>query len=129
VEIGWVPWYQSETRNLPDFIKRTKFGVFVQGGHKFYKDTTDTKTIGRARGNFNIDTKKLITIQGLSLGLVGDADGWYDFVNGKTYYKLEGRARVYLSDDLFTDFLIQEGSGAPNFFTGTQYGVGLTILF
>lgn len=129
VEAGWVPWYQSEPRDIPDFIKRTRFGVYLQGGYKFYSDSTGDKKIARAKGSFSIDTKRIITIQGLGIGLVGSADGWYDFFQRRTYHKIIGAARVFLSDVNFVDFEYQNGAGAPNFRQGEQYGLNLKIIF
>jgi hypothetical protein len=145
-ELGWVPWYQAASRNTPDFLKRTKFGIFIQGGYKFAVDTTGKQAVGgeidqskektdnaifRVKGSFGIDTKSLFHFSGVGVGLVGSTDGWYDFLNSEIYYTIQGKLRLYLteSEDKFFDFQYQKGSGAPNFNQGDQYGIGLTVTF
>ncbi len=126
-EVGVVPWYQGNYNVLPEAIKRTKIGVFLQGGRKFYQDADPEKTILRARGSFAIDTKRLVELQGLGIGVTGTADGWYDFLNQQTYYK------VYFSGDVYLDamnkfsFFYQRGVGAPNFYEGDLYGIALKV--
>ena len=142
IEAGWVPWYQNAT-NSP-IIKRTKFGVFLQAGYKFFLDSAGTKAVGgeideseerpdrsiaRAKGSFSIDTKTIATINNLRVGLVGSADVWYDIVNSAVYHRVEGRGRFYLDAEKYIDLIYQKGSGAPNFNSGDQFGVGLTITF
>lgn len=143
-EVGYVPWYQSHSAGIPDWIKRTKFGIFLQGGYKFELDTTGVNKTGgevnnskeeinnpifRAKASFGINTGSLINLNYLKIGLVGLANGWYDLINQEIYYMLEGKVRFYLSDDKFFDFEYQKGSGAPNFNKGDQYGIGLTVTF
>lgn len=145
-EIGWVPWYQAGTRKTPIWLKHTKLGVFIQGGYKFAIDTTGTMAIGgevdqskentdntifRTKGSFGIDTKSLFKFSGVGVGLVGSADGWYDLINSQIYYSLQGKLRLYLTEneDKFFDFHYQKGSGAPNFNEGEQFGIDLTVTF
>lgn len=146
-EIGWVPWYQVAADNgTPNWLKWTKFGVFLQGGYKFKLDTPGRVAIGgeidesmekkdheifRVKGSFGVDTKKLFEIGAVGVGLVGTADGWYDFLNSAIYYTVQGTVRLYLTEnrDKFFDFKYQKGSGAPNFNEGDQYGMGLTVTF
>lgn len=143
-EVGWVPWYQSEVGSAPDILKYSKFGLFLQGGYKFRGDSAATQAYGgnkdqsaekvnnallRTKGSLSIDTKKLVNISGLNMGLVGNADVWYDFVNAKFYHKIEAVGRFYLGDGQFFDLMYSKGSGAPNFNVGDQYGVGLTMTF
>ena len=141
VEVGWIPFYQSYTRPSPDWLKRTRFGVFLQGGYKFAEDTTgvggqensseepNKRGIFRAHGTGALDTEAFITIRGLGVGLVGTADGWADVVNSAFYYKLEGRARIYLTPETYFDFVISKGSGAPLFNEATQGGVSVGVKF
>lgn len=139
-EVGWVPWYQSGGSQL----SQTKFGIFLQSGYKFKIDTTGKTAIGgqkdeseedinsvlfRTKGSFGVNTNTLIKIQDFRVSLVGNADLWYDFINGATYYRIEGAARINLTANNFIDLSYQKGSGAPNFNTGDQFGVGLTIAF
>lgn len=143
-EVGWVPWYQAATRNISPVIKRTKFGLFLQGGYKFYVDSTGRTAKGgeidesleqvksgilRAKGSFGIDTKTLLKINGLDIGLVGSADVWYDFLNSAVYHRIDARGRFFISAENYIDLIYQKGSGAPNFNQGDQYGVGLTVTF
>jgi hypothetical protein len=144
VEAGWVPWYQAAQRQIPYWIKRTKFGVFIQAGYKFYVDSTGNKAIGgqidqsleqyqstifRAKGSFGVDTKSILKVNGLDIGLVGSADLWYDFLNGAIYHRIDARGRFYVSQENYIDLIYQKGSGAPNFNQGDQLGIGLTVTF
>ena len=145
-EIGWVPWYQTVgNKKTPEWLKHTKFGVFLQSGYKFEVDTSQVLVGGeidessenvedvifRAKGSFGIDTETLFELSGVGVGLVGNADGWYDFMNSEIYYTLEAKVRFYLSQqkDKFFDFEYQKGSGAPNFNQGDQFVIGLTVTF
>ena len=145
-EVGWVPWYQSAKRETAQWLKKTKFGVFIQGGYKFEGDSLAVQQVGgemdqsmeavnsgilRAKGSFAINTNSLVTISGVGFGLVGDSHLWYDFLNGETYYSIEGRLRMYLAnnEEKYFDFHYQKGSGAPNFNQGEQYGVSLAVMF
>ncbi|MFM9839501.1 MAG: hypothetical protein ACKVOQ_14625 [Cyclobacteriaceae bacterium] len=146
-EAGWVPWYQTQgNKKTPGWLKHTKFGVFLQGGYKFAIDTTGKTAIGgekdqskektdnaifRTKARIGIDTKSIFELSGVGVGVVGDADGWYDFLNGQVYYTIQGKLRFYLTQDKdkFFDFKYQKGSGAPNFNQGDQYGMGLTVTF
>ena len=145
-EFGWVPWYQAELREAPDFLKRTKIGIFIQGGYKFSVDSTGRYAVGgevdeskeitnntifRAKGSFRIDTKSLFNLGGIGVGLVGTTDGWYDFLNSEVYYSIQAKLRLYLTSnqDQYFDFQYQKGSGAPNFNQGEQFGMALTITF
>jgi hypothetical protein len=143
-EVGWSPWYQAESRAIPDAIKRTKFGIFLQGGYKFLaagsrvapeggqideSQEAPNSTIFRTKGSFGIDTKALLNVNGLAVGLVGNADVWYDFINSAVYHKIDARGRFYITPVNYIDLIYQKGSGAPNFNQGDQYGVGLTVTF
>lgn len=142
-EIGYVPWYQAESRQIPRWLKHSKFGLFVQSGYKFKVDSTGDNSIGgekdqskekldnaifRLKASFSIENKPL-KINYLKVGLLGKADGWYDFLNNEVYYNLLAKFRIFLTDNNYFDFLYQKGSGAPNFNQGSQYGMGLTVVF
>lgn len=144
VEVGYSPFYQSATGNTPAFLKATRIGFYLQGGYKFKTDSAAAiawggkkdeslekvnSALARAKASFSIDSKKLITLQGLNVGVVGNVDVWYDFVNQAVYHRLQGIAKVYLIGDQSIDFSWSKGSGAPNFNSMDQYGVGLTITF
>lgn len=142
LEVGWIPYYQSYGRSSPDWVKKTNFGIFLQGGYKFDKDTTGLiggeideseekkeRGIFRVKGSAGVNTDRLVKIAGFDLGLVGTADGWGDIINSAFYYKLEGRARVYLSSNQYFDMIFSNGSGAPLFNEAFQAGVGLTLKF
>lgn len=143
-EVGWAPFYQSASGGTPGVLRYTQIGFFLQGGYKFKIDSVAILASGgqkdqsleklndylvRAKGSFRIDTKKLLEISGLSIGLVGNFDGWYDIANGKVYHKAEGIARVYLTDRQSIDFNFSNGAGAPNFTTGNQVGLGFRAMF
>jgi hypothetical protein len=147
LEAGWVPWYQTEmNRRTPEVLKHTRFGIFLQGGYKFSVDTTGKTSAGgevdqssekpdkalfRAKGSLAIDTKSILKMSGVSVGLVGNADAWYDMMNKQTYYSVQAKIRFYLSEhkDKYYDLKYQKGSGAPNFNKGDQFGIGLTMMF
>lgn len=147
VEAGWVPWYQTQANHkTPGWLKHTKFGLFVQAGYKFGIDTTGVTTMGgetdqsyeapdhailRTKGSFGIDTQSLFELSGVGVGIAGNADGWYDFLNNRVYYSVQGKIRFYLASDKdrFFDFKYQKGSGSPNFNEGDQFGMGLTLMF
>ncbi len=145
IEIGYVPWYQSPMMyKVPEWLKHTKAGIFLQAGYKFDIDKTNPTGgqtdeskeqlddgILRARANFAIDTKSLFEINGIGVGLVGSSDIWYDFLNSEIYYRIEGSARFFFTQkkDKYFTFKYQKGSGAPNFNQGDQFGMGLTIAF
>ena len=147
IEAGWVPWYQTQgNKRTPKWLKSTKFGIFIQGGYKFGVDNTGITSVGgekdeskekvddpifRAKSSFGINTNSLFELSGVGVGLVGNADAWYDFLNGQVYYTAQGKVRFYLTQnkDKFFDFKYQKGSGAPNFNEGDQYGLGLTVTF
>jgi hypothetical protein len=145
-EVGWVPWYQTGERKIPAILKRTKVGIFIQGGYKFPVDSSWKTAVGgetdqsmevnnhaifRTKGSVGIDTKSLLQFAGVGLALVGTADGWFDLLNNQWYYSLQGKIRLYLTQnkDKYFDLQYQKGSGAPNFNQGTQYGVALTMDF
>ena len=146
IEMGYIPWYYSATAKTPKLLKHTKVGLFLQGGYKFELDANNTNYQGgdedesmetpndpifRTKGSFVIDTKKLIVHKktGWGIGLIGETDGWYDFLNSEVYYRIEGKVRFYLSPKKFFDFKYEKGSGAPNFNQGDQFGLGLTVEF
>jgi hypothetical protein len=143
-EIGWVPFYQSYGRNSPALVKNTRFGVFLQTGYKILVDSTGNTAIGgevdksleepnefilRTHGTFSLDTKSIIKLNGLDIGLVGGADVWYDIANGALYHKLQGIARFYLDDTKYIDFIYSKGSGAPLFNYADQFSAGFTFKF
>lgn len=139
LEVGWVPYYQSYARQSPTWVKRSKFGIFMQTGYKFNIDSTGIggdqfasqekvrRLIARARGILSLDTDAILRIGALNIGLVGSAEGWADIVNSEFYHKLEGRARIYLTPDQYFDVIWSSGSGAPLFNEAQQVGVGFTF--
>lgn len=147
LELGYVPWYQMPTARMPKFLKHTTFGLFLQGGYKFAMDTTGilmgtggntdesaeevSQPILRAKARFGIDTKNLFIDKKKSQGfaIIGTSDTWFDLLNDKIYYRIEGIFRVFLTSEHFFDFTYERGSGAPNFNQGDQFGAGLTLSF
>lgn len=145
-EVGYVPWYQAVFMSkVPVWLKKTKIGIFLQGGYKFNLNITDSvnkfggdadqskentdKGILRTKGSFGINTQELINLRFLKIGLAGDANGWYDILNKTTYFSLEGKLRFFVGKNRYFDFVYQKGSGAPNFNKGDQYGINLTVGF
>jgi hypothetical protein len=140
VEAGWVPWYQSKGSSA--FIKHTKMGLFLQGGYKFYVDSSKGNggqvdessepirgAIFRAKGSFGISSGAIIRVGGFKIGIAGDGDAWYDFMNGEIYHRLSLAGRIFLNSENYFDFGYENGSGAPTFNKGSQWGVGLTVTF
>lgn len=145
IEGGWAPWYYQPTNNVSEFLRHTKFAIFLQGGYKFIVDTANStrkggaldesseqleKGIFRSKLAAELDTKNLLRKKN-SFGLVilGGTNLWYDFVNKEIYYKLYGKARLYMTKSYYFDFIYEKGSGAPNFNQGDQYGVNLGVSF
>src|SRR6185295_13064227 len=71
LEAGWVPWYQAPGVNLPEILKATTIGVFLQAGYKFDIDSTGKPPVGgeinqseerpdkflaRVKGSIDVDT-------------------------------------------------------------------------
>ena len=147
VEIGYVPWYQMPTSKTPQFLRHTTFGLYAQGGYKFFTDSTQRQSnlggnvdksaekinefIFRVKSHFSIDTKQLLvnSTNNRGIALIGTADTWYDLMNSKIYYRIEGKLKVLLTKNYFFDFVYEKGSGAPNFNQGDQFGMGLTVSF
>lgn len=141
LEAGWIPFYQSYGRATPDWLKKTNIGLFLQAGYKVSKSNAGIggqeneslepvhNTIMRVRGNAGIDTKELIKLNGLAIGLIGQADVWYDAINNATYDRVEARGRFYVNATQYIDFIYMHGSGAPLFNDADQFGVGVTLRF
>jgi hypothetical protein len=147
VEVGYVPYYQGQgNNNVSDFLKLTQVSVFLQAGYKNKIDTVNAANITggkideseeqinngllRSKVNITLDTKNFFTGKDKpGLGLIGRATWWYDFLNSKTYYRLEGKLRLYLVKNKYFDFTYEKGSGAPNFNKGEQFGAGLSVTF
>lgn len=142
LEVGWIPYYQSYGRTSPTWIKKTNFGIFLQGGYKFDKDTAgliggevdeslerEKRGIFRVKGSFGVNTDRLVKVAGFDMGIVATADGWGDIVNSEFYHKLEGRIRIFLGANQYLDAVFSSGSGAPLFNEAEQFGVGLTMRF
>ena len=147
LEFGYVPWYQSPgMHRVPAWLKYTKAGVFLQGGYKIGIDNNDRpsegnqadqssevpgKALMRLKTSLSIDTRSLIVLSGIGIGLSGQSDLWYDFLHDEFYYRLQGTTRIYLGSgkDRYFELIYQKGSGAPNFNQGDQFGIGLTLCF
>lgn len=138
-EIGFTPFYQSETSSLPDVLRHSKFGVWLQGGYKFRGDSASTILTGgakdqsaekynngimRLKGSLSVDTKSLVKAQGLNVGLAGNADVWYDVLHSKFYHKLDFIGDFYLNNGSTIRLIYSKGAGAPTFNQNDQYGLG-----
>jgi hypothetical protein len=145
IELGYVPWYQNVI-SLPAPVRKTKLGLFLQSGYKFKVDTNKvsqtTQTGGasdeseedrdgvllRAKGSIGISPRFMFS-KTFGLGIIGDADGWWDFVNALPYYRVAATFRLILSPDKSFDFTYQKGSGAPNFNKGDQFSANITVQY
>ena len=144
VEAGYVPWFQGW---MPQFWKTLFLGAFIQGGYKASvndppidsdasrggnkDDSSETLDSGlwrlKGRGTFSptiiIDQKT-----GAGLGVEGAGDIWYDILNAEIYHSVTATFRVIIGQNRSIDFFYQNGSGAPNFNEGDQFGVKLKIV-
>lgn len=141
-EAGYQPFYQSETNNVGSVLRHTNLGLWIQAGYKFKGDSTATpltggakdessekynSTIVRAKGHFGIDTKDFLKAVNFSMGLVGNADVWYDMINSRFYHKIDAIGRIYLQNGAWIDLVYSKGAGAPTFNSNEQYGVGFKV--
>ncbi|MCB9251168.1 MAG: hypothetical protein H6605_01770 [Flavobacteriales bacterium] len=146
LEYGYVPWYQSpKNKKLPNWIKKTKCGIFLQGGYKTglgqtvdnnggAEDESNEKVnnaLFRAKVNASFDSKRMLRIGGSGIGFKASANLWYDFLNTSIYHNFAGTMRFFLSanSDNSFDLNYSKGSGAPNFNQGEQFGAGITLNF
>ncbi|MGV8879370.1 MAG: hypothetical protein ACOH2A_10095 [Sphingobacteriaceae bacterium] len=145
VEMGYFPWYWQPQSKGPNILKYTKTAIFLQSGYKFRTDSSTNHTGGKTdnsrervdrgilRSKFilELDSKRLLTSKknGTSIGLISATNIWYDLLNSCFYYRLEAKARIYISDQYHADLKYEKGSGAPNFNTGDQFGASLGISF
>lgn len=157
VEIGFVPWLRTGGTFPPrhgqfELGVNPIIGVFLQGGRKFSID--DTQREGAAadesaeerddevlRGKLIVRGKLLILSDsartGVSVGsgqdervwFTPEATVWYDFINGEWYHKVSLVAEIKLRDKTTFEIRYDNGSGAPNFNQGSQFGVGLKLMF
>jgi hypothetical protein len=142
VEAGYIPWYQND-RRIPAQLRRTKVGVFLQGGFKASLidsqiNENDVVRKTESTGNEILRTKMLVGFnptwyfssdRSLGFSLVGNGTAWYDFLNSGFHYRLEGRLRLIFLTNYYLDFGYEKGSGAPNFMTGEQFTANLSIIF
>lgn len=153
-EVGWVPWFKKKPNgNTLNPFRTVRAGIFVQSGYKFRLDSlasicpNDSMNLCngaadesfedpnsfllRSKASLKINTQNLVTMGNVGLGLSGVANGWYDIKNNAWYYQAEAALRMYFNrkNDKYFDIAYQKGSGAPNFNTGGQFGMGLTMAF
>jgi hypothetical protein len=144
VEAGWVPWFQGV---VPGFLKSTFVGLFLQAGYKADVGTSSEPTVPgggnldesdedldsgllRAKGSVKFAPTFTLGAKGeLTLGIVGAASVWYDLAHGATYHRIDAKAKVGLGKDKTFEFGYQDGSGAPNFNEGDQFGAFLVVAF
>jgi len=151
-EVGWVPWYKKKLEaKVSNPFRTLKFGVFIQTGYKFNliedslqmviceMDSTlntcdhskEDSLLLRTKASLKINTNNLVDFGNGGLGLSGLANGWYDIKNKVLYYRVQASLRFYFNrkNDKYFDISYEKGSGAPNFNTGSQFGMGLTVAF
>jgi hypothetical protein len=145
-EAGYFPWYYQPTNpGVPEILKYTKTGIFLQLGYKFKLDSTKVTAGGakdqsketinseifRTRFVFQIDTKDLLRDKttGFGIGVSGGTNLWYDLANGAFYHRIEGKARLHFNKTYHFDLDYANGSGAPNFNQGDQFGFTLGVSF
>jgi hypothetical protein len=142
LEFGYVPWYQN-IPSLPDFIRKSKIGIFLQSGYKFKTrviETDDGSTdqirdnendpLFRLKGVFGFNPKLVFSGDGQTgVSILGHITGWWDIIDKKEYYRVDATFRIHLSSDKFFDLTYERGSGAPNFNIGDQFSANITIQF
>lgn len=147
-ELGWTPIgprkiIDSSNQERFGLDPSRSFGLFVQLGYKL--DDTDNTTGSTTpqnqvvnknpeSSNETISRLKAELVYGFDLGssvtLTPKAIGWYDIKDDELYHKIEALLRVAVIKDKYSlDFKYEQGSGAPNFSKGDQFGVGLTMAF
>jgi hypothetical protein len=143
IEAGYIPWYQNN-KKVNSIIRQTKVGIFLQGGYKFSVNDT-LKNLGGAadeskektdenlfRAKFIFSFSPVIYFdkeKQFGFSLIGNSMTWYDFINNKVYYKIEGKLRLMITKDYAIDLGYEKGSGAPNFNEGEQFTSNLIIRF
>jgi hypothetical protein len=152
-EIGYVPYY-PHFMNQP-FVEDTqldlgidlRFGVFLQAGYKFAGGDEERSggsedessepvrdELLRAKGDFRFNLLlpniNPLSDTGTSM-LMTWATGWYDIAHDAFYHSIGATLRLDIptSEATYMDFTVEDGSGAPNFNTGTQFSAGLTMAF
>lgn len=141
-EIGAAPYWHTATSSAPEWLKQIKLAGFLQAGYKFRRDTlgdiggeidesleNENDFLLRVKAGIEANIIKPVQISGFRFGLVGAADVWYDIANGSVYHKINGEGRFFVTGENFMSLFYEHGSGAPNFNTGSQFGIGLTINF
>lgn len=127
-ELGYVPW-------LPKAVRWMHVGVFLQGGyqgHLLEPDTTGGQAappeggILRARAKLAVEGRFPNTTK-RALGLAARGESWYDFLDQRLHYSVQGIVRFYFDRDLSVDLSYERNSGAPAFAEGDQFGLGLTF--
>jgi hypothetical protein len=140
-EAGYVPYYQTSL--VPDWMRQTKIGFFLQAGYKLNWDSTSAPIGGqidesaeepnegllRFKTSAEAAVNTPVTLGNTKVGLVGSGDVWFDLANKATYYRYDAVLRFHVAPSRWIDAKYQKGSGAPNFNQGDQYGIGLTVVF
>ncbi len=142
-EVGYTPFLLSDA--LGDDYKlglNPRAGVFLQAGGKW--DAGGDARDGNARDESEEDTGgailRLKADARVEIPLVRDAlrrrinarlgaTGWYDLAHSAWYSHYGAAVLVELRDSVELELRFEEGSGAPNFNEGEQFGVGLAISF
>jgi hypothetical protein len=143
-EVGYVPWFQGA---VPRVLKSTFVGVFLQGGYKAKvgdpeevapvdagnvdeSDEAVESGLLRLKGSLKASPTISLGKDGqLKIGLVGAAHVWYDLANNATYHRVDAKFKLDLGKDRSFEFGYQDGSGAPNFNEGDQFGAFMVIAF
>ncbi len=144
-EVGYIPWYQND-KSISKILKKSKIGIFLQGGYKVKVDSMESinneKEIGNTDQGKEDPNSTLARIKATAvfnpqimigsdfgLGAIGAANTWFDLINSEFYYRIEATFRIILTTGQFFDFSYQKGSGAPNFNTGDQFSANIVITF
>lgn len=150
-ETGYVPFNTNFGKSI--FGNELQLGLnpylgfFLQGGYKFEGsnaalkgNSTDqsgeatNEWIARAKVDFRYDQPLApIPLLGLTASpkVMTQATGWYDIRNNNFHHSVSVGIQFKLSDEQNTNFELkfEDGSGEPNFNTGSQFTSALSWTF
>jgi len=150
-EVGYVPYVLNSYNFLGAPIQlgiNPVIGAFFQAGYKFKnsKESGNSLSIDKskeqpnsvlarfkadARFEWEVPVSFAIADEEIFMKLLPWATGWYDLHNNEFYHSVGVKLRfnVPQTKDTSIEFVVEDGSGAPNFNPGTQFGIGLTVVY
>lgn len=141
LEVGYVPFHLGSSMK---WGLENKVGVFAQLGYKTSDDDNDLEApVGGAvdqseeaddeavaRLKFNTQFRFMLhQSEGFNVAIVPDVNAWFDMRNSEVYHQAVVKLVFGLTEDMSFDLRYEDGSGAPNFNEGDQFGAHFTIAF